>query len=161
MDNKTHYVDRYIQRDPEWKRKKLLIEYFPTKRLSMYYQLLHCYFKLRDYVKSYTSRFFLPIKMTSNGIIKPMDNALQMVFQESQKRSCYNFYAHDSRLVRHLILLQTHKCSLLIMGLHIFEIKLCQGAFTNYVNRFLAFFDHVPTLVCNSKHLGYHPYVIT
>ena len=29
------------------------------------------------------------------------------------------------RLVRHLILLQTHKCSLLIMGLHIFEIKLC------------------------------------
>ena len=29
---------------------------------------------------------------------------------------------------------------------------------------FLAFFDHVlkfPTLVCNSKHLGYHPYVIT
>ena len=35
MDNKTHYVDRYIQRDPEWKRKKLLIEYFPTKRLSI------------------------------------------------------------------------------------------------------------------------------
>ena len=30
-----------------------------------------------------------------------------------------------SRLVRHLILLQTHKCSLLIMGLHMFEIKLC------------------------------------
>ena len=29
------------------------------------------------------------------------------------------------RLVRHLILLQTHKCSLLIMGLRIFEIKLC------------------------------------
>ena len=33
--------------------------------------------------------------------------------------------------------------------------------FTNYVNMFLAFFDHIPTLVCNSKHLGYHPYVIT
>ena len=31
-----------------------------------------------------------------------------------------------------------------------------QGAFTNYVNMFLAFFEHVPTLVCNSKHLGYH-----
>ena len=30
-----------------------------------------------------------------------------------------------ARLVRHLILLQTHKYSLLIMGLHIFEIKLC------------------------------------
>ena len=30
----------------------------------------------------------------------------------------------ESRLVRHLISLQTHKCSLLIMGLHIFEIKL-------------------------------------
>ena len=29
------------------------------------------------------------------------------------------------RLVRHLISLQTHKCSFLIMRLHIFEIKLC------------------------------------
>ena len=29
------------------------------------------------------------------------------------------------RLVRHLILLQTHKCWFLIMGLHIFEINLC------------------------------------
>ena len=29
------------------------------------------------------------------------------------------------RLVRHLILLQAHECSLLIMGLYIFEIKLC------------------------------------
>ena len=38
-------------------------------------------------------------------------------------RGLYTFYP---RLVRHLILLQTHKCSLLIMGLHIFEIKLCQ-----------------------------------
>ena len=28
---------------------------------------------------------------------------------------------------------------------------LSKGAFTNYVNMFLAFFDHVPTLVCNSK----------
>ena len=36
-----------------------------------------------------------------------------------------------------------------------------KGAFTNYVNMFWAFFDHLPTLVCNSKHLGYHPYVIT
>ena len=35
MDNKTHYVDRYIQRDPEWKIKKSLIEYFPNKRLSI------------------------------------------------------------------------------------------------------------------------------
>ena len=31
-----------------------------------------------------------------------------------------------ARLVRHLILLQTHKCSLLIMGPHIFQKKLCQ-----------------------------------
>ena len=34
-------------------------------------------------------------------------------------------YQSDPRLVRHLILLQTHKCSLLIMGLQTFEIKLC------------------------------------
>ena len=41
MDNKTHYVDRYIQRELEWKRKKLLIEYFPTKRLSISQNSLH------------------------------------------------------------------------------------------------------------------------
>ena len=27
-----------------------------------------------------------------------------------------------------------------------------KGAFTDYVNMFFAFFDHVPTLVCKSKH---------
>ena len=37
----------------------------------------------------------------------------------------YEEVERKSRLVRHLILLQTHKCSLLIMGLHIFEIELC------------------------------------
>ena len=68
MDNKTHYVDRYIQRDPEWKRKKLLIEYFPTKRLSITTLLLQT---MRLCKKLYF-RFFLPIKMTSNGIIKRM-----------------------------------------------------------------------------------------
>ena len=41
MDNKTHYVDRYIQRELEWKRKKLLIEYLPTKRLSISQNSLH------------------------------------------------------------------------------------------------------------------------
>ena len=34
---------------------------------------------------------------------------------------------------------------------------LYKGAFTNYVKMFLALFDHVSSLVCNSKHLGYHP----
>ena len=40
---------------------------------------------------------------------------------------CFHLFQNmwKTGLVRRLILLQTHKCSLLIMGLHIFEIKLC------------------------------------
>ena len=38
---------------------------------------------------------------------------------------CFGNLGVGAQLVRHLILLQTHKCLLLIMGLHIFEIKLC------------------------------------
>ena len=34
-------------------------------------------------------------------------------------------FAKSTRLCKDLNLVQTHKCTLLIMGLHIFEIKLC------------------------------------
>ena len=44
-------------------------------------------------------------------------------FIASKSFDLWNHYI--PRLVRHLILLQTHKCSVLIMCLHIFEIKLC------------------------------------
>ena len=72
MDNKTHYVDRYIQRDPEWKRKKLLIEYFPTKRLSISQNSLHTtntikiplYFENRTTDGRVMAKYVSPKKLT-------------------------------------------------------------------------------------------------
>ena len=68
------------------------------------------------------------LSIAVTGVIKDYRGFLPYaIFGTWKKIALAKFlsYERSTRLVRHLILLQTHKCSLLFMGLHIFEIKLC------------------------------------